>query len=436
MRNDTPPSSPFFERNNVEEIQDDDDDDELIYVGDAEEVLNAWEAEGRASDEDENDADDARDLETDLDEEYTPSRDDSVLTFAGHEGPVFCGSLHPSQNLAVTGGEDDKAFVWSTETGNVMHVINGHKDSVTAAEFSADGNYVATGDMAGFIQVHKLSQDYKSVWEFEMGDMSWMQWHASANVLMAGADAGETYVWRIPSGECKVLQGNGNKSEVGTLMADGKSLIVGYSDGSVKMWDLKSSAVIQEIEPNTALGHSEAITSIAAEPNNGRFLTGGEDGKIVLANSCGPLCNLFPNAGSVEALAFCTEQELKLVACGTLQGKISLWDINRQAIRMECKNDEPTGITKILWAPKQTLLCATLDGSVRAFDGRDGEKKVCNFEYVFCLRMAIISLFISALQFTLEGHAAEVYDIRLRKSTNELLTTSEDKTAKIFKLDL
>lgn len=46
------------------------------------------------------------------------------------------------------------------------------------------------------------------------------------------------------------------------------------------------------------------------------------------------------------------------------------------------------------------------------------------------------SIFTFSLQFTLEGHAAEVYDIRLRKATNELLTTSEDKTAKIFKLDL
>lgn len=382
MRNDTPPSSPYFERNQVEDAQDNyDEDDELIYVGDADEVLNAWEAEGRASDEEENDAEDAQNLETEFDEEYTPSRDDSVLTFSGHNGPVFCGSLHPTEPFAVTGGEDDKAFVWSTETGNVVHVINGHKDSVTAAEFSTDGNYVATGDMAGYIQVHKFSQsqDYKIVWEFEMGDMTWMQWHTSANVLMAGADAGETYVWRIPSGECKVLQGNGQKSETGTLMADGKSLIVGYSDGTVKLWDLKSTTVVQEIESNVTLGHSEAITSIAADPDNGRFLTGGEDGKIVLANNCGPLCNLFPNAGSVEALAFCNEQELKLVACGTLQGKISLWDINRQAIRMECKNDEPTGITKILWAPKHTLLCATLDGSVRAFDGLSGAKKVCEY---------------------------------------------------------
>lgn len=47
-----------------------------------------------------------------------------------------------------------------------------------------------------------------------------------------------------------------------------------------------------------------------------------------------------------------------------------------------------------------------------------------------------IILMIYRSQFTLEGHAAEVYDIRLRKATSELLTTSEDKTAKIFKLDL
>lgn len=36
MRNNTPPSSPFFERDdmNDNEIEDDDEPDELIYVGD------------------------------------------------------------------------------------------------------------------------------------------------------------------------------------------------------------------------------------------------------------------------------------------------------------------------------------------------------------------------------------------------------------------
>lgn len=378
MREDTPPTSPFIERHEDAEDEEFDEDDELVYIGDADEVLNAWEqAAQRGDSDDENDGDDEDIAAVDrIDEEYVPSRDDSAVTFNGHQGPVFCGSLHPTKNIAVTGGEDDTAFVWSTENGNVLFTVTNHKDSVTATEFSADGNYLATGDMAGFIQVFKVTQDYKSVFEIEIGDMSWMQWHSAANVLFAGADSGETYVWRIPSGDCKVLQGNGNKAEMGILTADGKSLIVGYSDGSVKLWDIKTSSVVQDISAASPLGHSGAITAIAADPENGRFVTGCEDGKLLLANNTGPLCNMFPDAGSVEALAFCPEQELRIIACGTLTGKVSLWDINRQAIRMECQNDEPTGITKILWTPNRTLLCATLDGSIRAFDGRNGERKV------------------------------------------------------------
>lgn len=332
-------------------------------------MLNQLEAE---SDEDDN-----AEQNDNIDEMYEPPRDDAALTFSTHEGPVFCGSFHPTQNLAVTGGEDDKAYVWSTETGNVVFAVTGHKDSIVAAEFSADGNYLATADLAGYIQVFKLSQDYKQIWEFEMGDMSWMQWHIAASVLLAGSDAGETYIWRIPSGDCKVLQGNGSKSETGQLTADGKSLIVGYSDGCVKLWDIKSSTVVYNFEENSALGHSGSITSIAVDPDNGRFLTGSEDGKIMIANNTGPLTNLFPSAGSVEALAFSSDRDdMKLLACGTLEGKVSLWDVNRQAIRFECQNRNPTGITKIVWGPKHTILCATLDGSIRIFDSRNGQHKV------------------------------------------------------------
>lgn len=374
MKQETPPSSPFIERNAEDSNEESDEDDELIYIGDADEVLNAWE---RGEDPDSDNEVEGSNVELEnIEEENVPIRDDAKLTFTVHTGPVFCGSLHPTENLAVTGGEDDKAYVWSTETGNVLFVTSNHKDTVIAAEFSADGNFLATSDMAGFVQVHRVNQDYKVVFEFEAGDMSWMLWHPAANVLFAGADSGETYVWRIPSGDCKVLQGNGQKAEMGAIGTDGKTLVVGYSDGAVKLWDIKTSSVLQDITSESPFGHTGAVTSIAVDPDNGRFLTGSEDGKILLANNTGPLCNMFPNADSVEALAFCPEKELKIVACGTLAGKVSLWDVNKQTVRMECKNNEPTGITKILWTPNHTLLCATLDGSIRAFDGRSGERKV------------------------------------------------------------
>lgn len=386
MRNNTPPTSPY----NALQQEENDDDDELIYIGDADEVLNEWE-QGIDSD------DEIADASEDLRSEIPVEQDDAAVTFAKHNRPVFCGCLHPTLDLAVTGGEDDKAYVWSTESGDVVYEVDGHKDSIICAEFSSDGNFLATGDLAGDIQVFKVNNNYAKVWEFSMGDMAWMQWHTAANVLLAGGESGEVYIWRIPSGDCKVLQGNGHKSEVGELTNDGKKLIVGYGDGTIKLWDMKASSVLQEITSDSPLGHSDSITCIVADLDNGIFLSGSEDGKILIAGTSGALGNLLPNSGSVESLAFCPDSDIKLVACGmyanyyvnenanlklfinvvgTLQGKISLWDIAKQAIRVECENTDSSGVTKLFWAPNHTLLCGTLDGAIRAFDGRSGQLKV------------------------------------------------------------
>lgn len=55
--------------------------------------------------------------------------------------------------------------------------------------------------------------------------MQWIKWHPMANVILAGAEEGETYMWKIPSGECKVMQGNGFRAEIGSLFPDGKHVI-------------------------------------------------------------------------------------------------------------------------------------------------------------------------------------------------------------------
>lgn len=44
-------------------------------------------------------------------------------------GSVFSCSVSPSGSIAATGGEDDKAYVWDMNTGNVLHTCTGHKVS-------------------------------------------------------------------------------------------------------------------------------------------------------------------------------------------------------------------------------------------------------------------------------------------------------------------
>ncbi|CAB0032846.1 unnamed protein product [Trichogramma brassicae] len=210
IQKETPPTSPYMDQH-VEELED--NDLELIENGDVE-VLDNYEVE------------EIEEIEDDEDQMGEPhenveqmEREDASCIFDKHTASVFTGSLSKDGNYAVTGGEDDKAYVWNSRTGEVVVECSEHNDSVVFADFSHDDVYLATGDMNGIIKVRKTS-DNQIIWDYDMGDALWMQWHPHAHVLLAGSVAGEVYMWRIPSGECKIIQGFGKKPDVASLMPD------------------------------------------------------------------------------------------------------------------------------------------------------------------------------------------------------------------------
>ena len=47
-------------------------------------------------------------------------------------------------------------------------------------------------------------------------------WHRNAHVLLAGTQDGGVWMWKVPSGECKMMQGHGCSATVGKLLPDGK----------------------------------------------------------------------------------------------------------------------------------------------------------------------------------------------------------------------
>jgi angio-associated migratory cell protein len=364
--------------------------------------------------------------EVDETETILPERDDSILTFTKHIDSLFCGSFNPDATLAVTGGEDDKAYVWKVEDGEVVFEVKEHTDSVIAAEFSYDGTFLATGDMAGEVKVFKIEKNYKKVWEFSMGDMSWMKWHRKANVLLAGSEVGEIYIWRIPSGDCKVLQGSGDKCEVAVFTSDDKKLAAGYGDGTFKLWDVKNQQVLLNIPPEEreAVNSEDAvpppaITTIDVDNENQVIIAGSVDGTAKLIGNNGLIGVLRVGSTSSQiypiekVLIDCPGFELKVAVTGSLSGQVIIWDVAKQSIRNECQDDDPTGITTIRWAKDHTILAGTLGGAIKAWNMRSGE-----------------------LKFKLLGHADNIHDVAYNEKKNLLLTVSEDQTAKIFNLPM
>ncbi|KAF4080002.1 hypothetical protein AMELA_G00165390 [Ameiurus melas] len=364
------------------------------------------EAEGTADDE-------GWETEDEMDAE----QDDSDLTFNKHTGSIFCVSLDLlTNNLAITGGEDDKAYVWNVLDGEVVFECTGHKDSVTWATFSHDSTLVASGDMSGLIKVWKVEAK-EEIWSFEVGDLEWLQWHPCAPVLLAGTADGNMWMWKIPSGECKTFQGPNCQATSGKILPDGKRAMVGYEDGTLRLWDLKQGNTIHVIKGYD--GHQGPLTSMECNKDGTLVLTGSTDGSAKLINtSTGKVLGSFSveNSGeknmeeqdsiSVESVGFCNV--LPLIAVAYLDGTLAIYDLTTQSLRHRCKHE--VGIVQLQWEQASAVVATcNLGGVVTLWDARSGNMLS---EY--------------------RGHTAEILDFTLNRDASMAVTAGGDHKAKVF----
>lgn len=119
-------------------------DVEVIYLDDGEEleIMGGYDGE-------EFDASEGEDAELDDNRFIEEIKDISKLTFKLHKKSVFVCALSTDESIAITGGEDDVAYLWTVANGEVILECTGHKDSVTEVAFNHDNTLVATGDMGG-----------------------------------------------------------------------------------------------------------------------------------------------------------------------------------------------------------------------------------------------------------------------------------------------
>ncbi|KAH8300528.1 hypothetical protein KR018_011835 [Drosophila ironensis] len=424
MRDNTPPHRPDFGEGDDELLEEivldgeqevDEEDDEMEEV-----TLEQLEARlGMLREGDEDDSEEADEEELRDRERIAAIKDEAQLTFRQHKAPVFACSLHPTHSWAVTGSEDDRAIVWDTSTGEVLHEITDHKDTVTETHFSHDGAYLVTGDLAGELFAFKVSEQsderpiLTKVWEYSMSDMSWLFWHRGAHVLLAGSDSGEVFVWRIPSGDCKILPGQSARCESGDLSSDGKKLLTVYMNGVVKLWDLKLSQVLMEVNEQHPMGFGEITHAVVAcERESPLYICAEGSGKMLFCTHSGPVSTI-KSEHSIECVAFApATADLKLLACGSLDGNISVWDYAKYTLRTQCESPVPNdSVLRIKWLNDNTILSATSQGNLNAFDARSG-----------------------MLKFTLTGHFYHIYEFAYKPQDNLLLTVSEDNTAKVYQV--
>lgn len=348
--------------------------------------------------------------------------DNSKQTFSGHNGKeVYCVNMHPVQTtIAVSGGLDDKAYIWNIETAEVLFECSGHKDSVVFADFNKDGTLLATADMGGFIQVWKM-ETRQCIWSYDSSDLEWTTWHPLANVLLAGFVSGEVWMWKVPSGDLKVFPSPSCRCTSGAIHPEGKTAVFGYEDGSVRVYDLKTSQIVHSFTKGKD-SHNGEVNNISYDQDGSNFATAGSDGWSKIINTTtGKMVASYkvsnrPNNVEGEEHDFSIEcaslnSRFNLLAFGSLDCNLYIWNLRTKQIVK--KIEHPDGITKIIWDQSGSkIFTACLDGNCRLWNGRSGE--------------CIHSFF---------GAEGSIMDISVSKDEKWLLSASADGDVRSYALE-
>ena len=337
-------------------------------------------------------------------------QDDSIAAFYSHRKSVFCVQLHPNfpnPPIAVSGGEDDAAWIWNTIDGSEIAHLSGHTDSVVAVAFSHDGEMVATGGLDGRVRVWRRhgKDDEWSTWEFLTNlegptEVVWLTWHPRGPVLVAGASDTTIWMWKLPSGaEMNVFNGHTGSVTCGRFTPDGRRLVTGSDDGSLIVWDPSTAAPLGKLkDTDTRFALDGGIMSLCVSPDNKLVVVGGAAGGIrvvSIANldqgGAAQLVGSFDahdSGESVESLEFIdlipssapssqgppapssvvARSSTHFVSAGT-DGRAIVWDLKAGTKRGEARHE--AAVTKMVVHPFTPLFStSSMDHRLRTWDAR------------------------------------------------------------------
>lgn len=367
------------------EIAEDVSDEEGDVFIDSEDVLTEVPDDGdHLMDED----DEAEDGVGDLPHEDSDVKDNSLQHFTTHSGSVFAISCHPTEPLAVSGGEDDLGYIWDITDGEVIVKLTGHVDSVCSASFSSDGQMVATGGMDGKVRIWRRvgTVDFRN-WEFltELqgpDEVIWLRWHPRGTILLAGSNDSMVWLWQLPSGNTmQVFAGHSGPVQCGEFTPDGKRIVTASEDGTLMYWDPRSPTPLFKLSPQDARFDLENITSLAINASSTLAVVGGTSGSVrVVSLSKGEVVGALgghAEGDSVEAVQFVdlagTGSSSSVVVTGGTDGKACVWDLTTMRLRATLTHGD--AVTSLLThpAPKSHLIVsASADNTLRTWDARTG----------------------------------------------------------------
>ncbi len=187
--------------------------------------------------------------------------------------------------------------------------------------------------------------------------------------IVSGSKDNTIKIWNSEIGaEIRTLEGHSSWVNSVAFSPDGKQIVSGSFDNSIKLWNIETGQLIKSFNKNTTY-----VDSIAFSPDGKILASGGDDNEIKLWNieTEKQIKSLEGHFGMIESLVFSPDGNT--LASGSSDQTIKIWNV-ATGEQLKSLTAQFEAVTSIAFSPNGKTLASTgSDDKIEIWDVKTGQ---------------------------------------------------------------
>jgi WD40 repeat protein len=284
---------------------------------------------------------------------------------------------------------------------------------IVGIAFSPDGQYLATSDTKGDIQIWHTDTLEKIADCQGHAHWTWtVEFSPDGRYLVSASDDYRVKLWDVVTGKCLYTYiGHTLSVNAVTFSPDGQTIASCSQDNTIRLWRVFPGQLPPEIR--TLVGHVSRIWSIAFSPDGQTLVSSGEDCAVRLWDVATGACRAMWIAHQYWVRSVAFHPDGRSIATASHDHRIKIWDVATQKCLQTLRGHQKI-VSKIAYSPDgQQLVSSSFDRTIKLWDLPTG---TCSKTFL--------------------GHRSLIWNVAFHPHGQQIASGGDDHTTKIWNLKL